>query len=304
MIVYNKSEKRLCLNPPYGDNFSMIASWHIMTNFLLNSQDWNFFLTGSRFFNPEHLVKSTSDIDLYAQSNGFLEAWLINHGFYALDPTNPELPYPEAPYSEEVMMDPNLKIVYRRQFTDIDCNTFGQIDVQLVKNLQWKHKAQEYLAKNPYFYKIYKHRRTQLWQETYRIIPEPENIRIAEYQINQWQENQKFNNFFAPYHCSNIGTSTLDAVLVPTPNPKTTPVWPASKPLLPTKENPPVCEFCKSATGRPYYSNIDGSLKMTCCTKCGRKEVERNLEVLFPKKVGIWRRLLEHLLWPMFITSL
>lgn len=94
--------------------------------FQLEESHHTFYLTGSRYFRTH---RQDSDYDFFAQDTPALRSFLDSAGFRPHNPLDDE-------WMDTYSLDPNIAHVMRWKFG------FPHIDVQLVKDLELKRRAQ------------------------------------------------------------------------------------------------------------------------------------------------------------------
>lgn len=107
---------------------------------------FDYYVTGSRFFGN---ARADSDFDYFTQNTFDTRMWLKRNGFR-------KLPEGASYYNCDI----NLAQVYRK----------GNVDIQLVKDVSKKLKAQEILKANGVLNNLDKSARRAAWNDTYRFM--------------------------------------------------------------------------------------------------------------------------------------
>lgn len=280
------------------------------------------FLTGSRFFGN---YSRNSDFDFYCEYrvNDDLKleraGWKIVGGMLS--------PYG---YNGSETVDPNLRHVRRKLFApSLAGEPPIQIDIQMVPNLLWKHRVNEWLRTNTTIGNIYdKETKKRFWIEAYSQLPKlklltdqtqtPEWAKKTLYATQalsiQTDKNGKWAYTSAAPVSTGMpmnGSGYIDGLAqdrlswIHALDPKNGEIknkypfppiqypFPPIQVSIPKNKTPNTCTGCNGASGKtPYkYTSRIGRPDRFMCKDCISKDIEKTLNTLEPESQELIRRL-------------
>lgn len=132
---------------------------------LLNASNFEFQLTGSRFFGG---YTEKSDWDFFVQYSPDINEFLKNIGFNIIDISSPEW----EDYQLAIEHGKCLNIYF-------SSDTFKSIHVQVVSNFEHKQMLQQKLFESNWMKVSDKQTRKKMWALAYSLLPEPKPEEIV-----------------------------------------------------------------------------------------------------------------------------